>query len=133
MTTPQLCVAFPLGQALHLEVEFTRPPTDEELADGTAADADDWQFADPDEVRASVVRVVNGEAVPETLTQHAYLDSPSDIVRDEVGKYHLAITPELANTGRPNVDYWAWKFEGTGAVTATTPDGRFIVTPSVFE
>lgn len=97
----QLCVTYAFGSLIRLTASFTRPPTQDEIDDGTAADSSDWQPVDPDTVSAKVLDP-NGGA-----TTHAFNDSPADIVNDDVGDYHLDLTPAIAGT-------WTFRFESTG-------------------
>ncbi len=127
----QLAIAFQIGTLIRLTAAFTREPTPLEIADGTADDADDWQPIDPDTVEARVGKVVAGVMDPMTITQHAYLNSPSDIVRDDVGLYHLDYTAVSANVGKVDENYWAYRFESTGTGQAAD-ESRFLVAESVF-
>ena len=47
------------------------------------------------------------------------------ITRDNVGRYHLTIEPSIAGV-------WTYKFKGTGAASATSPDTTFTVAASTF-
>lgn len=111
--TAQLAVTFPQGDLVRLSVTFTRRPTDEEVADGTACSADDWQLADPDTVSAKVgLWDPDTKAVdPDTVTLHDWLGSPADIVRDSIGAFHLDFTPD--EPGK-----WYFEFDSNGAVQA---------------
>jgi hypothetical protein len=117
MVRAQLCVSFPFGSLVRLTAVFTREPTDEEIADGTAEDTDDWQPVDPDVVTAWV------RDPDDNVTDHAYEDSPSDIERDDVGEYHLDLTPDLAGT-------WYYGFISTGS-GAAAKEHRFVVEPTM--
>lgn len=100
--TVQLCVTYPFGTLVRLTASFTRPPTDTEITDGTAADADDWQPVDPDTVTA---KTLDPDGVVE---QYDYLGSPvGGVVRTDVGEYYVALTPAIAGT-------WTFRFESTG-------------------
>jgi hypothetical protein len=46
--------------------------------------------------------------------------SSTGIVRDDVGKYHYNITPNVVGS-------WVYKWQGVGAATATSLDTRFNV------
>jgi hypothetical protein len=97
----QLCVTFPFGSLVRLSASFTRPPTQAEIDAGTALDADDWQPVDPDTVSAKL------KDPADVITLHDYIGSPADIVRDDIGEYHLDVTPTVAGT-------WTFRFESTG-------------------
>ena len=112
--TVQLAAAFPTGTLVRLLASFTRAPTQEEIDDGTATNADDWQPMDPDEVTAKVGKVIAGVMDDETITEHAYLNSPTDIVRTAVGEYYLEITAGSANVGKRELNHWRYRFEGVG-------------------
>jgi autotransporter translocation and assembly factor TamB len=99
--TCQLTVTFPFRSLIWLTAEFKRPPTDAEILDGTAANADDWQLVDPDTVSAKV------KAPDDTITNHDWLGSPADITHDSTGKFHLAVTPDQEGE-------WFFRFESTG-------------------
>lgn len=116
--TVQLAITFPLGTLVRLSASFTREPTQEEIDDGTADDADDWQPIDPDTVSARVL------APDATVSLHDYLGSPEDIERDDVGEYHLDITPEQAGV-------WYFRFESTGDGSAAD-EHSFTVAASAF-
>lgn len=131
MTTAQLAVSFPQGTLVRLSVSFTRRPTQDEIDDGTAVDADDWQPVDPDVVTAKVGQVVAGTMDAMTITDHAYANSPADIERDSVGEYHLDITADGANVGKPALNYWSFRFESQGTGQAAA-EGRFLVDASPF-
>lgn len=114
----QLCVTFPFGTLVRLSAVFRRPPTDAEIADGTAADADDWQKVDPGTVSAKVRDPLDN------VDQYDYLGSPSgELVRDGVGEYHLDLTPELAGT-------WFYRFWGTGDGQSADEDKFKVATTS---
>lgn len=131
MSKVQLSITFPLRSLVVLRASFTRPPTQAEIDDGTAEDSDDWQPVDPDGVAARVGKVVDGTMDPATITTHAYLDSPGDIVRDDVGKYHLDFTPPSANVGKQDLNHWAFRFASTGTGQAEN-EHRFTVAGSEF-
>lgn len=131
MSNLQVCVSFTIGALVRLRASFTRPPTQAEIDDGTAADADDWQPMDPDTITAKVGKVVAGTMDPLTITDHAYTDSPADIVRDDVGEYHLDITADSANVGKPALNYWSFRFQSQGTGQAAE-EGRFRVNESAF-
>lgn len=116
--TVQLGITFPFGTLVRLTASFTREPTQEEIDDGTADDADDWQPIDPDTVSARVM------APDATVTNHDYLGSPNDIENDGVGEYHLDVTPDQA--GR-----WYFRFESSGDGQAAN-EHYFDVDASVF-
>lgn len=117
--TVQHTLTFKLGTLVRLSASFTRPPTAEEIADGTACDADDMQPVDPDGVVAKVLRP--GETIP---SEHAYLDSPDDIVRDDTGQYHLDVSADAAGE-------WAYRFEGSGTAQSAN-EHAFKVSESRF-
>jgi hypothetical protein len=48
---------------------------------------------------------------------------PAQVVRDGVGQYHYTFTASKSGV-------WAYKWQGTGAVIATSPDTKFTVNPS---
>jgi hypothetical protein len=52
-------------------------------------------------------------------------DYSGSVIRDAVGRYHLVIEPGLPGT-------WTYKWQGTGAAAATSPDTIFTVAPSLF-
>lgn len=114
----QLTAKFSLGTLVMLSATFTRPPTDEEIDDGTAVDADDWQPVDPTTVTAKV-KDPSG-----TITEHAYADSPADIIREDVGVYRLDITPDAAGT-------WYFRFASTGDGQAAG-EHNFVIATSAF-
>jgi hypothetical protein len=117
--TVQLCVTFLAGSLVVLSASFKRPPTQQEIDDDTAEDADDWQPVDPDTVTA---KLMDPAAV---VTVHDYLSSPgADIVRDDVGEYHLDLTPTVAGL-------WTFGFYSTGVGQAAA-EGTFRVAASAF-
>ena len=108
-----------------LRAAFTREFTQAEIDDGTAADADDWQPVDPDQVTAKVgLTDTSGDVDPLTVTLHDWLGSPNDIVRDDVGLFHLDFTPNADGK-------WCFRFEGIGAGQSAA-EHTFIVNPSKF-
>lgn len=114
----QLAIAFPQGSLVVLRASFTRPPTADEITAGTAVDSDDWQPIDPDTVAAQV------KDPAAAVTDHAYLDSPGDIVRDAIGEYHLDVTPSVPGK-------WYFRFESTGVGQAAN-EHTFTVAESAF-
>lgn len=133
MTTSPLVltVSFLTGTLITFTASFKRPPTQLEIDDGTASDADDWQPVDPDTVTARVGMVVDGTMDPLTISEHAYLNSPGDIVRDDVGEYHVDVTAGAANVGARETNYWKYKWESFGNGQAVN-EGAFRVLPSEF-
>jgi hypothetical protein len=101
MSIVQLRITYRIGSLVVLRASFTRPPTADEITAGTACDVDDWQPVDPDTVSAWLL------APDETQTLHDYLGSPEDIVRDDVGEYHLDVTPDQSGV-------WYFGFVSTG-------------------
>jgi hypothetical protein len=134
MTAPStLTVAFMTGTKVRLECSFRRPPTEAEVTDGTACNADDWQPIDPDTVTAKVGKVVNGTMDEGTISEHVYLltPPPDDIQRDDVGEYHLNITAGTPNEGGKEHNYWSYRWESFGNGQAVV-EGMFRVLPSKF-
>jgi hypothetical protein len=132
MTAPStLTVAFMTGTKVRLECSFRRPPTEAEVTDGTACNADDWQPIDPDAVTARVGKVVNDVMDEDTITNHSYLDSPTDIERESVGEYFLNIVAGTANEGGKEHNYWSYRWESFGNGQAVV-EGMFRVLPSKF-
>lgn len=97
----QLCITFPFATVVRLSALFLREPTQDEIDDGTAADADDWQPVDPATVTAKLLDPDGN------VTIHAFEDSPADIVRLDVGDYYLDVVPTVAGL-------WTFRFESTG-------------------
>lgn len=132
MTAPlALTVSFLTGALVRLSASFKRPPTQEEFDDGTACDADDWQPVDPDVVTARVGMVVDGTMDAMTISEHAYSESPADIVKDDVGEYHVDVTAGAANVGARESNYWKYRWESFGNGQAVS-EGAFRVLPSDF-
>jgi hypothetical protein len=52
-------------------------------------------------------------------------DYSGSVIREAVGRYHLVIEPGLPGT-------WTYKWQGSGAAAATSPDTIFTVAPSLF-
>lgn len=111
--TARLAVTFPQDDLVRLTVSFTRRPTDEEIAAGTAKDVDDWQPVDPTTVDAWV------RPPDDAQTMHSYLDSPADIERDDVGNFHLDVVADQAGT-------WYFGFVSTGTGQAAA-EHKFVV------
>lgn len=58
-----------------------------------------------------------------TNTQTTYTWPSATIVRDSTGHFHQIITPAISGT-------WKYKWQGTGAVVATSPDTSFTINAS---
>lgn len=119
MSACHLTVTYLSGSLIGLEASFTRPPTQDEIDDSTADDADDWQPVDPDTV-SFLTKDPNGD-----VEQYDYLGSPpGDVVRDDVGEYHLNISPTIAGT-------WTYRVESTGNGQAAN-EQTFVIQASAF-
>jgi hypothetical protein len=95
------------------------------------------QYDVGDRIRASVVftnTTTGADADPTTVTASvrrpdgvtlSYIVTSGEIVKDSTGHYHLDIDASAEG-------HWYYRFTGTGAVVAASPDGSFFIRDSVF-
>lgn len=104
MAAIELCITFPKGSLVRLAASFTDANGDP---------------IDPDAVTARVRDPFGG------VTEHAFDNSPADIVNDAVGEYHVDVTATYAGE-------WWFRFESSGTGQAAA-EHRFVVSASVFD